>query len=195
MQYYYLKIGKHNSLVRPLLVNYKKYDFKNPSVAIFFGNKTFDDLKNGKEDVDDQAISFYKWCVGRIQALAVVVSDGKIWILKPIDDLMEMKINEFKKIVPYKYGSDNDIVKLSSVKVLYSDILKNIPVVLANIGANRYLIQGTFRDIDEKYFGNILAIESLLKQRGIISTFSYSNTTRRNGAIHSSILWWNNERY
>lgn len=176
MQYYYLKNGKHNSLVRPLLVDYKKYDFKNPSAAIFFGNCTLDDLKNGKEGIDEQAISFYKWCTGIIEALAIVVSDGKIWILKPIDDLMEMEINEFKKIVPFKYGSNNDIVKLSSVKVLYSDVLKNIPVVLANIGANQYLIRGTFRDIDEKYFGNILAIESLLKQRGIISTFSYSNS-------------------
>jgi hypothetical protein len=174
MRYYYLKIGKHNSLVEPLLVNYKKYGFKNPSAAIFFGNCTLDDLKNEKENVDEQAINFYKWCDGKIKALAIVVSNSKIWILEPITGGMEMiELNEFLKNVPYEHGSTDDIVKLSPVNVLFTDVLKNIPVVLANIGANQYLSQGTFRKIEERYFGNILAIESLLRKNGIINTFSY----------------------
>lgn len=103
--------------------------------------------------VDPQAIKFYKWSKNELgdDVYSVIVSDGKYWITKPSGDIYEQTANQFKERIDYDV-KDEDIVKITEVKIVSDGFLKekDVPTILSNMGANQYLVRGTFREIKDK---------------------------------------------
>lgn len=178
MKFYYFKNGKGNVLAKKLLDDYKKHGYQNPVQAIFFEKCTISDLKAERNDIDTQAIDFYKWTQNELgdDVYSVIVSDGKYWITKPTGFINDKELGkEFRNRTGYhiknennEYGvKDDDPVKIAEVKIVSSGPLKDVPTILSNIGANQYLIRGTFREIKKENIGNLLALDKIIRNEGI----------------------------
>ncbi len=153
MQYFYMKVGKSNSLAEDWLAG--KNPINQPAVVIFFGKSTITEIKKHKKN--SQTRDFYESGLpkNRKNTLIVVIAHGRGWILSPMG-----LVKEYKPTLRDAYNL-NDIWKIMPVKILRSFNLKDIPPSLAGINANSYLVQGTYRKISNR--GNIKAIHSVLK--------------------------------
>lgn len=164
-KFYYLKNGIGNSLAKKLLDDYENHGFLNPVAVIFFGEDSIFDMTNKQKP--RQAIDFIDWARGnKKDCYAIVVSDGQLWMLKPAGDIYEEKEWEkFKEKTGYQDKNVNT-VKILPVEIVIKKELKDkdVPSIISNIGANRYFVSGTFREITDKYFGNILALSVLLHE-------------------------------
>lgn len=146
MKYYYLKIGKSNKLAKEWLEG--KNPLNKPAAVIFFGTKKVKDLL--REEGTEQAVGFCKAGLpqNRKKVVALVISDGELWLLRPKGEVREVK------------KDSKSIWKAMEVKIIKKVRLNYVPPILASIGSNRYLSGGTFREI--KPLGNIKAIKTLL---------------------------------
>lgn len=147
MRYFYLKLGKGNSLASDWLRG--NNPLGRPAAAIFFGRCTIEDIRNG---TNSQAKRFYESSLvgNRNETVMVVVGHGRALFLKPAGELIEHK-------------SPNDLEnlwKIMPVDIIRSESLDNIPPILAGINSNTYLSQGTYREIKSR--GNINAILRVL---------------------------------
>jgi hypothetical protein len=136
-------------------------------------------------DIDQQAIDFYKWSKNELgdDVYSVIVSDGKYWITKPTGFINDKELGkEFKKRTDYRIKNDknnedavkdDDIVKIAEVEIVSEGFLKDVPTILSNIGANLNLVQGTFREIKEGNIGNLLALDEIMRKKGIDSKREY----------------------
>ncbi len=83
----------------------------------------------------------------------VTIDNGNVWLYRPAGEITE-KLNEteydgYVKSFPIEFLCDRkDVV--------------DVPFILASMKANIYFSAGTFKQISNKYVGNILAIEHLL---------------------------------
>ena len=129
-------------------------------------------------DIDKQAIDFYKWSKNELgdDVYSVIVSDGKYWITKPSGDIYEQTASQFRNNRTNYDVKDEDIVKIAEVKIVSSGFLKDVPTILSNIGANLNLVLGTFREIDKKNIGNLLALDEIMRKEGIDSKREYDKT-------------------
>lgn len=149
MRYFYLKLGKGNSLALNWLRG--NNPLGRPAAVIFFGHCTVDDIRKGNSG---QAKDFYASSLvgARNETVMVVIGQGCAWFLRPAGELIEYKspddTENLWKIMPV-----DEIIPYQS--------LDRIPPVLAGINANTYLSQGTYREI--KTWGNIKAIHCALQ--------------------------------
>jgi len=128
--------------------------------------------------IDKQATNFYKWSKNKLgdNVYSVIVSDGKYWITKLSGDIYEQTANQFReRKIGYDVNIDEDIVKMAEVKIISSGSLKDkdVPTILSNMGANQYLVRGTFREIKEGNIGNLLALDKIMRKKGIDSKREY----------------------
>lgn len=153
MKYFYMKVGKSNSLAEEWLAG--KNPINQPAVVIFFGKSTIAEIKKHKQG--SQTRDFYESSLpkNREHTLIVVIAHGKGWLLNPKGLIKEYKPTS-KDIT-----NKTDLWKIMPVKVLKSFDLKDVPPSLAGINANSYLVQGTYRKISN--WGNIKAIHSVLR--------------------------------
>lgn len=155
MKYYYMKVGKSNSLAERWLSG--DNPLKQPAVVIFFGKSTIDDIKQGKSNPQAKDFILHSSKNRRDDTLIIVVGDGNCWIFQPNGNVQEYKPTS--RDLDYS----DDLWKILPVKILSSLPLRDVPPVLAGINANAYLSRGTFREI--RNWGNIKAIHSILKLR------------------------------
>lgn len=153
MKYFYMKVGKSNSLAGKWISG--DNPLKRPAVVIFFGKSTIDEIKSGKTNPQAKDFLLCSSKKRRDGTLIAVVGDGNCWILQPNGNVQEY--------IPTSRDVDNldDLWKILPVKILSSLPLRDVPPVLAGINANAYLSRGTFREI--RNWGNIKAIHSVLK--------------------------------
>lgn len=152
MKYYYAKIGQGNIYAGSYLSS--DNELKQPAIPIYF-----DSTPKNKEDFllhgrsNEQGRHFFDCGENNEDKIIIVISKGTVNLLKPTGD-----INFIQSSIHTDYTG---MVKLLPVKTLESFSLADVPAILAGIAANRYYSSGTFREI--KTYGNILAIQSLLK--------------------------------
>lgn len=81
MQYFYMKVGKSNSLAEDWLAG--KNPINQPAVVIFFGKSTITEIKKHKKN--SQTRDFYESGLpkNRKNTLIVVIAHGRGWIFKP----------------------------------------------------------------------------------------------------------------
>jgi hypothetical protein len=149
-KFFYLKIGKSNTLADEWLSG--KNPLKKPAVVIFYGRKSLQDLIPTNRQVKD----FYESSLpgARDHVVMLVVSSGKAWFLKPAGKIVEI---EPPKNAAYELKSS---WKMMPVQIILLRPQKDIPLILAGINSNKYLSQGTYREITNS--GNIMAIYSVL---------------------------------
>jgi hypothetical protein len=154
MRFFYLKIGKGNSLATEWLSG--QNPLGKPAAVIFFGPRTIKEIG----DENNQVREFNRSSLPEVRdnIVMVVVGDGKAWFLKPAGEIIECAppLNATQSL--------DSLWKIMPVEVLLSDPLelKDVPPVLAGINANTYLSRGTYREITQ--WGNIKAIYSVLNQ-------------------------------
>ncbi len=148
MRFFYLKLGKGNSLAVSWLAG--NNPLGRPAAVIFFGPCTIDDIRNGR--TDSQAKNFYESSLVEDQnkTVMVVIGQGQAWFLRSAGELIE-----------HEDPSDSEnLWKIMPVEIISHKSLDQIPPVLAGINANTFLSQGTYREI--KSWGNIKAIHCAL---------------------------------
>lgn len=145
MDYFYLKVGRGNGLVRDLLAG-----AQNPSVQIFFDSLTRRDYDAGQGAKEPREFVWRGEPEFHDRTLMVVVHDGEIWVLRPtgrVEFLPETTDEEGRPLTP----------KQMPVEIVAQKSCKDVPPVLAGIGANQYYARGTFRQIND--WGNFKAID------------------------------------
>lgn len=152
MRFFYLKLGKGNSLATEWLAG--KNPLGRPAAVIFFGPRTIKDIRNDNNQVNDFYLSSLP--EKRDNIIMVVIGDGKAWFLKPAGEIVE------RKPPPDATQSLDSLWKIMPVEILLSKPLKQVPPVLAGINANAYLSRGTYREVS--HWGNIKAIYCSLQQ-------------------------------
>jgi hypothetical protein len=155
MKYFYMKVGKSNSLAEKWLAG--DNPLKQPAVVIFFGKCTVDDISNGKSDPQSKNFLSSSLQENRDNTLIVVVGKGNCWVLQPCGGVQEYEPT------PHDGYNLDDLWKMFPVKILASLPLRDVSPVLAGINANAYLSRGTYREI--KNWGNIKAIHSVLEKQ------------------------------
>lgn len=94
------------------------------------------------------------------EVIAFSIGNEDMYIYQQDGPLYENKVGDKK----YK----NDLIKCFRIKLLKKVKIKECPLVLASIKANRYIQSGTFRDLnDKKYLGNIKALEYLISGKSV----------------------------
>jgi hypothetical protein len=151
MQYYYLKIGKGNSLATDWLAG--KNPLKRPAAVIFFGELPIEDTLNNRQVNDFYLSSLPE---KRDNTIMVTIGDGKAWFLKPAGEIVECDPP------PDATENLNNLWKMMPVEVISEQKLSKIPPVLAGINANAFLSRGTYRKITN--WGNIKAIYCSLQK-------------------------------
>jgi hypothetical protein len=128
---------------------------------IFYGQSTIeqilkDDGHNLKPLAFKDAKSFLEIMKARNDCLIVSIGNEYIYFFSQDGDLIELE--EYK----------GDIVKGCNIKTIKKVKIKETPLILASIKANRYLSSGTFKPLSlDKNFGNIKAIEYVLSEEKI----------------------------
>ena len=150
MRFFYLKLGKGNSLATEWLAG--KNPLGRPAAVIFFGSGTIKDIRRDNSQVNNFYLSSLP--EERDNTIMVVIGDGKTWFLKPAGEIVE------RKPPPDATQSLDSLWKMMPVEVVLSKPLNQVPPVLAGINANTYLSRGTYREIS--HWGNIKAIYSSL---------------------------------
>lgn len=122
MRYFYLKLGKGNSLAVEWLKG--KNPLGRPAAVIFFGHCSVEDIRNGHSD--RQAKDFYESSLSeaRNQTLITVIGQGTAWFLKPAGELIEHEsptdTGNLWKIMPVEIVSSQRLNKIPPVCSLVS---------------------------------------------------------------------------
>ncbi|MFC3032472.1 hypothetical protein ACFOEE_08080 [Pseudoalteromonas fenneropenaei] len=125
---------------------------------IFYGQSTIrqileDDGHNLKPLALKDAKSFLETMTDKRDCLIVSIGNEYIYFFSQNGDLVELE--------DYK----GEIVKGCVIEIVKKVKIKDTPLILASIKANRYLSSGTFKPLSlDKNFGNIKAIEYVLSQ-------------------------------
>jgi hypothetical protein len=155
-QFFYLKLGKGNVLIEPLLTG-KLLGY--PAVAIFFLDCTIEGFRDGK--AISQAGNFYfsGLAENREKTIMVVVDDGCVWFLKPAGNV---GLHHPASDSPYIAYNERKPWKVMPVEIIQKQRLRKVPSILAGINANTYLQMGTYRKIS--HLGNLKAIYFALNE-------------------------------
>ncbi len=135
-------------------------------VPIFYGVSTLSQIREDVgHNIPPQAYVDAKRFVDMFTVInkeAVVFSIGNeyVYIFKQGGPLFENTENDSK----YK----NQLVKYFNIDLLKKVKIKDCPLVLVSIKANRYIQSGTFRDLnDDKYLGNTKALEHVITGQSV----------------------------
>lgn len=148
MKYYYLKIGKGNSLAEDWLAG--RNPLKVPAAAVFFDNLSLEDYEKGAGKQQPRRFVDRGKAENRDQTRMVVISKGTFYLLKPAGEVQFLFGDEIGKFHGFT-------VKAMPIEVLKRCPVQEIPLVLAEVASNRYYGSGTFREI--KDVGNLMAID------------------------------------
>lgn len=140
------------------------------SAPIFYGNLTLKQIKE-KDGVDEEV---KKWAGYPIEIqgfndakrfvdtfdtinkenVVFSIGDDSVYIFRQAGLLQEEKDNRLK----------NNLIKFFKIDLIKKIKIKNCPLVLTSIKANRHIQSGTFRDLndEDKYLGNTKALEHVL---------------------------------
>ncbi|MDO8676464.1 MAG: hypothetical protein Q7K16_02330 [Candidatus Azambacteria bacterium] len=132
---------------------------------VFYGNSALEQIRSGVDHkIPPQAYVDAKRFVhtfDKINESNIIFSIGDrfVYVFKQGGLLKEIKENSYKK----------DLIKCFEIKLLKKVEIKDCPLVLVSIKANRYIQSGTFRDLnDDKYLGNTKALEHLLNGKVVV---------------------------
>jgi len=153
MEYFYLKLGRGNSLVQESLVGATK-----PEARIFFDNFSLDDYEAGKGGNEPREFVRRGNPEFHHRTLMVVVHEGEIWVLRPagkVKFLAAIRNEEGITLTP----------KVMPIEIVAHRFAKEVPPVLAGIGANQNYARGTFRRIND--WGNYKAIDWITGRVGL----------------------------
>lgn len=152
MDYFYLKLGRGNELLGKWLSG------KHPAAPIYFDNLDEKDYASGKGDKEPREFVRRGEPELHDKTLMVVVHSGSVWILRPAGRV------KFLESEPDENGNPHT-PKVMPVEVLKQCVpCKDVPPVLAGIGANQFFARGTFRRVND--WGNFKAIDSVLGRVG-----------------------------
>ncbi len=172
VQYYYLKVGPGNGFAPALLQNQV---FGSPVVAGFYKKTTLEELRNHQADqrprFSQQLLDLYRWSMGEITGYAVVVAQGYLYILSPAGEMYEVDRDEFSGVAGATPHSD-DIPKVVPVTICHREEIAHVPMVVAQINANRSLSSSSFKRISED-FGTTLALDHILFKGGLVSEYPH----------------------
>ena len=148
MDYFYLKLGRANALADDWLAG--RNPLKRPAAPIFFDNRTKADYAAGKGGKEPREFVRRGTAPYRNRTLMVVVHAGEIWVLKPAGAV---------RFLPSELKEDGRhyTPKAMPVEVVARRPSKEVPSVLAGIGANQYYTRGTFRPLND--WGNFKAVD------------------------------------
>jgi hypothetical protein len=170
VQYYYLKVGPGNSFASVLL---QDQVLGAPVVAGFYKNITLEDLRQQPADqrprFSQQLLDLYRWSIGEITGFAVVVAQGYLYILKPSGEMYDLDRKEFSVAVGATPSKD-DIPKIVPVTICHRQTITHVPMVLAQINANRSLSSSSFKRIKDD-FGTVLALNHILFKGGLVAEY------------------------
>lgn len=176
--YYFLKVGPGNSFVQPLLVECR---LGYPAIAGFFRAVTLDEIDRGQGNdsvrFSRQAIELFRWASGEIQGYGVIVSGGRLWIVRPDGPMTEMSHDEFLSVVGDTPHAD-DVPKIVPVKLVQSERITRVPPILAHITSNRRLSSSTFKQIVDDV-GTQLAIDHVLFKAGLSHSYPHADPSHR----------------
>jgi len=134
---------------------------------IFYGYSTLSQIKSGVgHKIPRQAYIDAKRFVDTFAVInneATVFSIGNeyVYIFQQGGPLHELKKTDTRH--------ENDLVKCFKIKLLKKIKIKDCPLVLVSIKANRYIQSGTFRDLnDDRYLGNTKALEYVITGKSAI---------------------------
>lgn len=142
---------------------------KEKFAPIFFKGHTIDQLK--KKDYNSIK-HLHKHPHKDADEFVEIFSNTEDKIVFSIGDKTIYFFKQVNKLVPFKVNQE-DGVKGFPIKILKEQKIKDCPLVLASIKANRHFSSGTFKEVKSKYSGNIHAIEySLYHEKPAITNFS-----------------------
>jgi hypothetical protein len=163
MRYFNLNI-KHYTKDRRGLESHSKIWLTRdkPQAPIFFGDSKIEDILHGEFNFKGRSrAEARQFCLigldptRRDETTIITIDDGYVWIYKPVGEITESK----------NWEGYNENVKSFPVEILAEKQVKDVPLILASMKSNQAFSRGTFAEIKERYFGNILAIEYLLGNR------------------------------
>lgn len=160
MKYYFLNI-KYNRKSRS-----QEWLDEKRRAPIFFGNSRIEEIISGdsalteKHNLSTRQITDCKlFCEVGLDSTfwekskIVTIDQGYVWIYRPVDKITE---------TPDEPGYDGYVKSFPIQFLCSSKKVKEVPLILASMKTNKHFSMGTFKEIDERYVGNILAIESML---------------------------------
>ena len=148
MDYFYLKLGRGNALVKDWLAG--RNPLKCPAAPIYFDNLTKADYTAGKGGKEPGEFVRRGTVPYRHHTLMVVVHDGEVWVMKPAGPV------RFLSSEPNEEGQPHT-PKAMPIEIVARRPCKEVPPVLASIGANQYYTRGTFRRLND--WGNFKAVD------------------------------------
>lgn len=156
MDYFYLKLGQGNSLLEDWLAG--KNPLKRPAAPIFFDNHS--EAKYTAGEGGKEPREFVRRGERSLwdQTLMVAVHQGEVWVLKPAGKVTFMPSREHD-------GGQRLTTKAMPVKIACRRPCKEVPPVLAGIGANQFYARGTFRQLSD--WGNLKAVDYVVGRVGI----------------------------
>lgn len=131
---------------------------------VFYDCCTLDQIRNGVgHNIRPQAYTDAKRFVETFDTISndnIVFSIGNefVYIFRQAGSLQEIEDNRHKK----------DLVKFFKIDILRKIKIKDCPLVLVSIKANRFIQAGTFRDLNhDRYLGNTKALEYLINNKTV----------------------------
>ncbi len=164
-KYFLLNINEHteNEKKRENTVDY----WMNKEFApIFYRGNTLDQIRKNEDRLTPNqhkdAKSFVDTFSNTEDKVVFSIGEEKIYFFE-----------QAGKLVPFEADKE-DGIKGFPIKILEERYIKDCPLVLASIKANRWFSSGTFKElIETNYFGNIQAIKYVLYHENInISNFT-----------------------
>lgn len=155
MDYFHLKLGQGNSLAADWLAG------RNPlgrsAAPIFFDNLTAQEYVSGQGSADSREFVRRGEPSLRDHTLMVVLHAGEALLLRPAGAV---------EFLPSGKTSNGEwlTTKAMPVDLIARRSLKNVPPVLAGLGANQYYTRGTFRALND--WGNFKAVDWLAGRVG-----------------------------
>lgn len=138
---------------------------------IFYGNATIEQIKNNKghkltsQQYQDAKRFIDTFSIMNSNAIICSIGNEYTYIYKQDGPLQEYG----------KYKLPNgDLVKAVKIKLIKKEKIKNCPLILVSIKANRYIASGTFKNLShERYSGNSKALDFLIERKLVrVSNFA-----------------------
>jgi hypothetical protein len=155
MDYFYLKLGRGNAMVQAWLAGLNP--LKCPAAPIYFDNLTKADYDAGQGGKEPREFVRRGTAPFDDRTLMVVVHGGEVWVLKPAGAV------RFLPSEPNEEGHPHT-PKAMPVEIVARRLCKDVPPVLAGIGANQYYARGTFRPLND--WGNFKAVDWVANRVG-----------------------------
>lgn len=144
MRYFFLKLGKGNSLADRFLGSAVAGELA--TVAVFYGMSSIVDCRSGKQGADARDFCLAADVSNRPLTRIIVIHRHLFYVLEPIGEIHDGAPE------PNENG-DLHTLKIMPVRIIGRRPLGDIPHLLASMGSNAWWIRGTFRSIGHDTVG------------------------------------------